>query len=69
MFQLAVTAVVAALSLFPGSASAGSSGLTLHNGQNITWDYSDSIVPENRLFGMGLLRTNASIPAKVTDSG
>lgn len=65
MFSLAVTAAVAALSLFPGTASA----LTLHNGQNITWDYSDSIVSASTLFGMGLLRTNATIPSKVTDYG
>ncbi|KAJ6588216.1 hypothetical protein B0H19DRAFT_1226106, partial [Mycena capillaripes] len=41
----------------------------MHNGQNITFDYSDSIVPASNLFGMGLLRTGADIPAKVTSDG
>ncbi|KAJ7672483.1 hypothetical protein DFH06DRAFT_1176398 [Mycena polygramma] len=43
--------------------------LVLHNGQNITFDYSDSIVPASNLFGLGLLRTGADIPEKVTSDG
>ncbi|KAJ7630566.1 hypothetical protein FB45DRAFT_1027775 [Roridomyces roridus] len=49
--------------------SCSAQQLVLHNGQNITWDYSDSIVPASSLFGMGCLRTGAAIPDTVISDG
>lgn len=64
MFKFSITVLLAALSLSSAKAS-----LVLFNGQNITWDYSDSILPVSNLFGMGLLRTGAAIPETVTSFG
>ncbi|KAJ7337505.1 hypothetical protein DFH08DRAFT_812838 [Mycena albidolilacea] len=69
MFKRAVTAFLATLSLSSLATATMIPDLVLHNGQNITFDYHDSIVPASNLFGMGVLRTGADIPAKVTSDG
>jgi hypothetical protein len=72
MFKSSLAAFLATLA-FSAVASAATiqarDDLVLHNGQNITFDYSDSILPSSNLFGMGLLRTGAAVPAKVTSDG
>jgi hypothetical protein len=69
MFKRAVTAFLATLSLSSLASATMIPDLVFHNGQNITFDYHDSIVPASNLFGMGVLRTGADIPAKVTSDG
>ncbi|KAJ7462744.1 hypothetical protein B0H11DRAFT_2241252 [Mycena galericulata] len=71
MFKISVVAatLLATLSLSSAKVIQARGELVLYNGQNITWDYSDSILPESNLFGMGLLRTGAAIPEKVTTFG
>ncbi|KAJ6472829.1 hypothetical protein DFH09DRAFT_1293881 [Mycena vulgaris] len=66
MFKLSVAAVLATLSLFSMVSVSAGEVLVLHNGQNITFDYEGEVLPEPNLFGLGLLRTGAAIPAKVT---
>ncbi|KAK7042514.1 hypothetical protein R3P38DRAFT_3309789 [Favolaschia claudopus] len=66
MFKRSVAAVLATLSMVSATMIPD---LVLHNGLNVTFDYSDSIVPASNLFGMGVLRTGAAIPAKVTSEG
>ncbi|KAJ7116881.1 hypothetical protein C8R44DRAFT_879412 [Mycena epipterygia] len=41
----------------------------LHNGQNITFNYSDVSVTGNNLFGMGVVRSDAFVPPNVTSLG
>lgn len=69
MFNPTVAAFLAALS-FSSLASASviqpRDEVVMFNGQNVTFNYTDSIVPEGSLFGMGLLRTGALVPLKVT---
>ncbi|KAJ7042637.1 hypothetical protein C8F04DRAFT_1229854 [Mycena alexandri] len=69
MFKLSLATVVALASIVSASPLQARDDLVLHNGQNITFDYSDSIVPASNLFGLGLLRTGADLPAKVTSDG
>ncbi|KAJ7770812.1 hypothetical protein DFH07DRAFT_255615 [Mycena maculata] len=68
MFK-AFIAVFLATSIASAKLIQARAELVLYNGQNITWDYSDSILPVSNLFGMGLLRTGAAIPAMVTTFG
>ncbi|KAF7369395.1 hypothetical protein MVEN_00268500 [Mycena venus] len=72
MFKPTVAAFLASLSL-SSLASAGAiqarDGLVLFNGQNITFDYSDSILPGTNMFGMGSLPTGVPIPPKVISPG
>ncbi|KAJ7482769.1 hypothetical protein FB451DRAFT_1170626 [Mycena latifolia] len=72
MFKPTVSAFLATLSLF-SLASAGAiearDGLVLFNGQNITFDYSDSILPGTNMFGMGVLPTGIEVKDKVTSPG
>ncbi|KAJ7482759.1 hypothetical protein FB451DRAFT_1236003 [Mycena latifolia] len=72
MFKPTVATFLATLSL-SSLASAGTiqarDELVLFNGQNVTFDYSDSILPGSNMFGMGLLRTGVEIPDKVTSFG
>ncbi|KAJ7646264.1 hypothetical protein DFH06DRAFT_576150 [Mycena polygramma] len=65
MFKPTISAVLAALSM----SSLARSERFLHNGQNITFDYSYVFVPASNLFGMGLLRTGAAIPPTVVTFG
>ncbi|KAJ7310938.1 hypothetical protein DFH08DRAFT_943923 [Mycena albidolilacea] len=69
MFNPTVAAFLVALS-FSSLASASviqpRDEVVMFNGQNVTFNYTDSIVPEGSLFGMGLLRTGALVPLKVT---
>ncbi|KAJ7138239.1 hypothetical protein C8R44DRAFT_728402 [Mycena epipterygia] len=67
MFTFA--AFLALASVVSASAIQARETLVLYNGQNITFDYSDSIVTGDNLFGMGLLRTGAAVPEKVTTFG
>ncbi|KAJ7785905.1 hypothetical protein B0H16DRAFT_1488422 [Mycena metata] len=69
MFKLSLLAVVALASTITASPLQARDDLVLYNGQNITFDYSDSIVPASNLFGLGLLRTGADLPATVTSEG
>ncbi|KAF7356121.1 hypothetical protein MVEN_00942600 [Mycena venus] len=72
MFKPTVAAFLATLSL-SSLASAGAiqarDELVLFNGQNVTFDYSDSILPGTNMFGMGVLPTGIEIPPKVTSPG
>ncbi|KAJ7814870.1 hypothetical protein B0H14DRAFT_2849045 [Mycena olivaceomarginata] len=54
MFKRAVTAFLATLSLSSLASATMIPDLVFHNGQNITFDYHDSIVPASNLFGMGV---------------
>lgn len=70
MFKIVATAVLGLLSLSPLAAASSIQSRdvpVLHNGQNVSFVYSDSIVGVDTLFGLGLLRTNAATPPKVTD--
>ncbi|KAJ7139680.1 hypothetical protein C8R44DRAFT_309751 [Mycena epipterygia] len=69
MFKLSVAAFLALASVVSAGAIQAREIPVLFNGQNITWDYSSSFVTENNLFGMGLLRTGAALPQKVTSDG
>ncbi|KAJ7123687.1 hypothetical protein C8R44DRAFT_784203 [Mycena epipterygia] len=69
MFKLSVAAVLALASVVSANAIQARDTLFLSNGQNVTFEYSDSIVTGNNLFGMGLLRTGAAVPEKVTSAG
>jgi hypothetical protein len=71
MFNIVATTVLGALSLFSFAAAGpvqARDSLTLYNGQNVTFYYSDSIVQDNTLFGMGLMRASAATPDKVTSN-
>jgi hypothetical protein len=66
MFKSSIAVVFAVLSMVAASTIEARADLVLHNGQNITFQYSDSILPEPNLFGLGVTRTGAAVPAKVT---
>ncbi|KAJ6580919.1 hypothetical protein B0H19DRAFT_1251197 [Mycena capillaripes] len=72
MFKPTVAAFLATLSL-SSLASAGAlqarDGLVLFNGQNITFDYSDSKLPGTNMFGMGVLPTGIEVKDQVTSPG
>ncbi|KAJ7123700.1 hypothetical protein C8R44DRAFT_875866 [Mycena epipterygia] len=69
MFKLSVAAFLALASVVSANDIQARDTLFLSNGQNVTFEYSDSIVTGNNLFGMGLLRTGAAVPEKVTSDG
>ncbi|KAJ7071507.1 hypothetical protein C8F01DRAFT_437776 [Mycena amicta] len=70
MFKARLFALLAGLVMTSAHALQSRDDLAvLHNGQNITWDYSDAILTDDNLFGMGLLRSNAALPATVVAEG
>ncbi|KAJ7785906.1 hypothetical protein B0H16DRAFT_1488427 [Mycena metata] len=69
MFKLSLLAVVALASIVTASPLQARNELVLYNGQNITFDYSDLIVPASNLFGLGLLATGDDLPATVISAG
>ena len=70
MFDIIATTVLGALPLFLFTADGvqARDNLTLYNGQNITFYYSDSIVQDNTLFGMGLMKAGVATPDRVTSN-
>ncbi|KAJ7123671.1 hypothetical protein C8R44DRAFT_980943 [Mycena epipterygia] len=69
MFKLCVAAFLALASVVSANAIQARDTPSLFNGQNVTFEYSDSIASGSNLFGMGLLPTGIEIPEKVTDDG
>ncbi|KAF7340066.1 hypothetical protein MVEN_01924700 [Mycena venus] len=69
MFKPTVAALLATLSLSSLAYATMIPDLVFHNGQSITFDYHNSFVSAGNLFGMGVTRAGADIPATVTSFG